>query len=73
MGSPPCCSRGSVGVPCAFAFGALADRIGAMTAVFGGLAVYVLITVLGYFMTTRASISSRWRSSSAWSRGARRR
>ena len=41
-----------IGVPCAFAFGALANRIGAMTGVFLGLGVYVLITILGYFMTT---------------------
>ena len=41
-----------IGVPCAFAFGAIAQRIGARTAVFAGLAVYVLITILGYFMTT---------------------
>ena len=39
-------------MPCAFLFGMLASRIGARTAVFGGLAVYVLITILGYFMTT---------------------
>jgi UMF1 family MFS transporter len=41
-----------IGVPCAFAFGAVAERIGAKTAVFGGLAVYGVITVLGYYMTT---------------------
>jgi UMF1 family MFS transporter len=41
-----------IGVPCAFAFGALAARIGTKTAVFLGLAVYVFITILGYFMTT---------------------
>ena len=41
-----------IGVPCAFAFGMLAGRIGAKPAVFAGLAVYVLITVLGYFMTS---------------------
>jgi UMF1 family MFS transporter len=41
-----------IGIPCAFAFGMIADRAGARPAVFGGLAVYLLITVLGYFMTT---------------------
>jgi MFS transporter, UMF1 family len=41
-----------IGVPCAFLFGWIAQRIGAKTAVFGGLAVYVLITILGYFMRT---------------------
>jgi MFS transporter, UMF1 family len=41
-----------IGVPCAFAFGALATRVGTKTAVFGGLAVYLLITILGYYMTT---------------------
>ena len=39
-----------VGVPCAFIFGALADRIGAKRALFGGLVVYVGIAILGYFM-----------------------
>ena len=41
-----------IGVPCAFAFGAVAERIGAKTAVFAGLAVYGVITILGYYMTT---------------------
>jgi len=40
------------GVPFAFLFGYLAGRVGARTAVFGGLAVYAVITVLGYYMTT---------------------
>jgi UMF1 family MFS transporter len=39
-----------IGVPFAFLFGALADRIGAKHAIFGGLAVYAGITVLGYYM-----------------------
>ena len=43
-----------IGVPCAFIFGAVAQRIGARTAVFGGLAVYVMIAGLGYFMSTAA-------------------
>ncbi|MDQ3995918.1 MAG: MFS transporter, partial [Gemmatimonadota bacterium] len=41
-----------VGVPCAFAFGWLASRVGAKPAIFGGLLVYVGITILGYFMRT---------------------
>jgi MFS transporter, UMF1 family len=41
-----------VGVPCAFAFGWLASRIGAKPAIFGGLLVYVAIAILGYFMRT---------------------
>ena len=40
-----------VGVPCSFAFGAVAGRIGAKTALFVALAVYVCISVLGYFMS----------------------
>jgi MFS transporter, UMF1 family len=40
-----------IGVPCAFAFGAIAGRVGAKAAIMGGLAVYLVITVLGYFMT----------------------
>jgi UMF1 family MFS transporter len=43
-----------IGIPCAFVFGMVAARIGARTAVFAGLGVYVLITVLGYFMSTGA-------------------
>jgi MFS transporter, UMF1 family len=41
-----------VGVPFSFLFGALADRIGAKTALFGALIVYTVIALLGYFMTT---------------------
>jgi MFS transporter, UMF1 family len=41
-----------VGVPCSFAFGAVAGRVGAKPAIFFALAVYVGISVLGYFMTT---------------------
>jgi MFS transporter, UMF1 family len=40
-----------VGVPCSFLFGAVASRIGAKTALYFALAVYVCISVLGYFMT----------------------
>ena len=41
-----------VGVPCSFLFGAMAARIGAKHGVFLALAVYVGISVLGYFMTS---------------------
>ena len=41
-----------VGVPFGFAFGMLAGRIGAKPAVFLGLTVYAIITVLGYYMRT---------------------
>ena len=41
-----------IGVPAAFAFGALASRIGAKRGVFLGLGVYTLISALGYYMTT---------------------
>jgi UMF1 family MFS transporter len=40
-----------VGVPCSFLFGAAAQRAGAKTALFFALAVYVSISVLGYFMS----------------------
>ncbi len=43
-----------VGIPFAFLFGALANRIGAKTAVLLALAVYVGISILGYLMTTAA-------------------
>lgn len=41
-----------VGVPCSFAFGAIAGRVGAKPALFGALLVYVGISVLAYFMST---------------------
>ena len=47
-----------IGVPCAFAFGAVGSRIGAKPAVFAGLAIYLLITVLGYYMRTPAHFFS---------------
>jgi UMF1 family MFS transporter len=43
-----------IGVPAAFGFGMLASRTGAKPAVFLGLAVYAVITILGYYMTTAA-------------------
>lgn len=41
-----------VGIPCSFLFGNLAGRIGAKSAIFLALAVYTLVSVIGYFMTT---------------------
>ena len=41
-----------VGIPCSFAFGTLAARVGAKRAVVGGLMVYIVIAVLGYYMRT---------------------
>jgi UMF1 family MFS transporter len=41
-----------VGVPCAFAFGWIASRVGAKPAIFAGLLVYAGITILGYYMRT---------------------
>lgn len=41
-----------VGIPFAFLFGAVADRIGAKRSVLAGIAVYAGISVLGYFMQT---------------------
>jgi MFS transporter, UMF1 family len=40
-----------VGVPCSFAFGALAGRIGPKRAVMAGLTAYTCIVVFTYFMT----------------------
>ncbi len=41
-----------VGIPFAFAFGWLAGRIGAKTSIFVALMVYVVISIVGYYMTT---------------------
>ena len=41
-----------VGIPFAFAFGWLAGRIGAKTSIFIALVVYVVISIVGYYMTT---------------------
>ncbi len=41
-----------IGIPCAFAFGAIAGRIGAKRSVFIGLAVYTGICIFAYTMTT---------------------
>lgn len=39
-----------VGIPCAFAFGWLAGKIGARPAIYLGLVVYTIASVLGYWM-----------------------
>jgi MFS transporter, UMF1 family len=39
-----------IGIPFAFIFGTFAERVGAKAAVFVGLAVYAVITLLAYFM-----------------------
>ncbi len=41
-----------VGVPFAFAFGMIADRIGAKNAIMLSLVMYVFISIFGYFMKT---------------------
>lgn len=41
-----------VGIPFAFLFGQLAGKIGAKSSIFIGLAAYVAITAVGYFMQT---------------------
>ena len=41
-----------VGIPCSFLFGMFAGRVGAKTAIFVALGVYVGISVLGYAMTS---------------------
>ncbi|MGZ8851681.1 MAG: MFS transporter [Thermoanaerobaculia bacterium] len=41
-----------VGIPATFLFGTLAGRIGAKYAIFAGLFVYLIISVVGYFMRT---------------------
>ena len=40
------------GIPCSFAFGSLAGRIGPKHAIYLSLAVYIAISILGFFMTT---------------------
>jgi UMF1 family MFS transporter len=40
------------GIPCSFLFGSAAHRIGPKSALYVALAVYIGISILGYFMTT---------------------
>lgn len=41
-----------VGIPCTLLVGKLAERIGSFKSLYGTLGIYVLIVVLGYFMTS---------------------
>ncbi|MBI4476980.1 MAG: MFS transporter [Acidobacteria bacterium] len=41
-----------IGIPFTVLFGLLAGRIGAKTSIFAAIAVYVVISVIGYFMST---------------------
>lgn len=41
-----------VGIPCTFAFGMLAKRIGAKASIYLALSIYGIVCVLGYVMTT---------------------
>jgi UMF1 family MFS transporter len=43
-----------IGIPCAFAFGALAGRLGTKPSIMLGLVVYTGICIYGYFMTSAA-------------------
>jgi len=43
-----------VGIPFSFLFGAIADRIGPKQAIYIGLAVYTVIAIVGYRMTSAA-------------------
>jgi MFS transporter, UMF1 family len=43
-----------IGIPCSFLFGSVAGWIGTKRALFLGLTVYTIISVLGYFMKTAA-------------------
>ena len=41
-----------VGIPCTFAFGALAARIGAKNGIYLSLVVYTAVSIFGYFIST---------------------
>jgi len=43
-----------VGVPSSFLFGLLAGRVGAKPALYGALAIYIVISLIGYVMTSTA-------------------
>ena len=43
-----------IGIPCTFLFGQLAGRLGTKPSIFVGLAVYCLVSALGYYMTSPA-------------------
>jgi UMF1 family MFS transporter len=62
-----------IGIPFAFLFGRLAARIGAKSSTFLSLGIYVVISVLAYFMTTEAHCLSVWPFWSGWFRAGVRR
>ncbi|HEU5057615.1 MAG TPA: MFS transporter [Kofleriaceae bacterium] len=41
-----------IGIPCTFLFGQLAGRLGTKPSIYLGLAVYCVVSALGYFMTS---------------------
>jgi UMF1 family MFS transporter len=41
-----------IGVPAAFVFGAIADRVGAKPAILGSLAIYTVVSILAFRMKT---------------------
>ncbi len=41
-----------VAIPCTFLFGYIAGRLGTKPTIFIGLVIYMIISILGYFMTT---------------------
>ena len=41
-----------IGIPAAFAFGSIAGRLGAKGGIYIALSVYMLVSLVGYFMTT---------------------
>ena len=43
-----------IGIPCTFLFGQIAGRLGTKPSIFVGLAVYCVVSALGYFMTSPA-------------------
>ena len=43
-----------IGIPCTFLFGQLAGRMGTKPSIYLGLAVYCVVSALGYFMTSPA-------------------
>ncbi|HEY8143865.1 MAG TPA: MFS transporter [Kofleriaceae bacterium] len=43
-----------IGIPCTFLFGQMAGRLGTKPSIFCGLAVYCVVSTLGYFMTSAA-------------------
>jgi UMF1 family MFS transporter len=46
-----------VGLPCSFLFGSIAEHLGTKGAIFLALAIYVTISIIGYFMQTAIHFS----------------